>query len=131
MPGHERRAGDDEAEGDEAGADLDRARADRLVEDEDAADDGGEVGGHGGEAITSTAGPSWRLRAEALPSPSADSVCLSTHRRNGPGQPLARCATGRSRSRIRDRDGVRVIDGRDRLMVLGQVAPIGACEEQT
>jgi hypothetical protein len=34
-------AGDDEAEGDEAGADLKRAGADRLVEDEDAADDGG------------------------------------------------------------------------------------------
>jgi hypothetical protein len=49
MPGHERRAGDDESEGDEAGRDLERARADRLVEDEDAADDGGEVGGHGGE----------------------------------------------------------------------------------
>ena len=49
MPGHERRAGDDEAEGDEASADLERARADRFVEDEDAADDRGEIGRHGGE----------------------------------------------------------------------------------
>jgi hypothetical protein len=44
VPGHERRAGDDEGEGDEAGADLERARSDRFVEDEDAADEGGEVG---------------------------------------------------------------------------------------
>jgi hypothetical protein len=47
--GHERRAGDHEAEREEAAADLDGAGADRLVEDQDAADDGGEVGGHRGE----------------------------------------------------------------------------------
>jgi hypothetical protein len=44
--GHERCTGDDEAERDEAGADPERAGADRLVEDEDAAYDRGEVGGH-------------------------------------------------------------------------------------
>ena len=49
MPRHERRAGDDEAERDEAGADLKQARADRLVKDKDAADDGREVGRHRSE----------------------------------------------------------------------------------
>ena len=46
---HECRAGDDEAERDEPGADRERAGADGLAEDEDAADDGGQVRGHRGE----------------------------------------------------------------------------------
>src|ERR1044071_454194 len=41
--GHERGAGDDEAEGEEAGADLEWPGADGFAEDEDAAEDGGEV----------------------------------------------------------------------------------------
>jgi len=47
--GHERRAGDDEAEGDEAGADLEWAGPDGFVEDEDPSEDGGEVRGDRGE----------------------------------------------------------------------------------
>ncbi|HEY6595209.1 MAG TPA: hypothetical protein VI011_14115, partial [Asanoa sp.] len=47
--GHERCTGDHEAEGKEAAGDPDSAGADRVVEDEDPADDRGEVGGHGGE----------------------------------------------------------------------------------
>jgi hypothetical protein len=43
--GHQRGTGDDEAERDEAGSDPEWAGADRFVEDEDAADDRGEVGG--------------------------------------------------------------------------------------
>ncbi len=46
---HERRAGDDEAEGDQAATDLKWAGPDRFVEDKDASEDGGQVGGHGGE----------------------------------------------------------------------------------
>jgi hypothetical protein len=65
LGGHECCAGDDEAEREEAGADREWAGADGFAEDEDAADDGGQVAATEVKAMTSTPGPSWRLRADA------------------------------------------------------------------
>jgi hypothetical protein len=62
---HQRGAGDHEAEGEHAAGDLERAFADGVVEDEDAAADRDQVGGDRMNAITSSGGPSCRLRADA------------------------------------------------------------------
>jgi hypothetical protein len=62
--GHECCAGDDEAEREDAGGDREWAGADGLAEDQDPADDRGQVATEV-KAMTSTPGPSWRLRADA------------------------------------------------------------------
>jgi hypothetical protein len=65
LGGHECCAGDDEAEREAARSDRRWAGADGFVEDEDAADDGGQVRGDRGEGDDLDGRPSWRLRAEA------------------------------------------------------------------